>query len=91
LHNKYTKFIKTFSWALPLFVKNYKKDFTEDNIYPNLTEHSSKNLGDELEEKWREELDYRKNPSLLRALFRMFGKKFMLHGLLLFVLEFVAS
>jgi hypothetical protein len=36
-------------------VKNYKNDFTEEDIFPNLPEHSSEQLGNELEKNWEEE------------------------------------
>jgi hypothetical protein len=76
---------------LPIIFKYYKKEFTEENLYPNLAQHSSENLGNELEEKWQEEENSRKSPSLLRALYRMFGREFMLQGAVLLVLDFVVT
>jgi hypothetical protein len=72
-------------------VKNFKNDFTEADLFPNLSEHSSEALGDELEKKWKDEEDFRKRPSLFRALFRIFGLKYMLYGVVLLALEFAVT
>jgi hypothetical protein len=72
-------------------VKNYKNHFTEEELYPNLAEHSSEKLGNELEKNWKEEESSGKRPSLSRALFRMFGAKFMVYGVVLPVLEFTVT
>ncbi|KAJ3627974.1 hypothetical protein MTP99_015307 [Tenebrio molitor] len=80
-----------FCWQLLIVVKNYKNDFTEEELYPNLAEHSSEKLGNELEAKWQEEESSRKRPALFRALFRMFGLRFIFYGVALLVLEFAAT
>jgi ATP-binding cassette subfamily C (CFTR/MRP) protein 4 len=72
-------------------VKNYKNDFTEEDTFPNLPEHSSEQLENELEKNWEEEVCSQKRPSLFRALFRMFGPKYMVYGVVLLVLEFAVT
>jgi hypothetical protein len=83
--------IKTFSWQLPIIIKYYKNDFTEENLYPNLAEHSSEDLGNELEEKWHKEEKSCKRPSLLRVLYGMFGRKYIAYGVLMLLLELATT
>jgi hypothetical protein len=83
--------IKTFSWQLPIIIKYYKNDFTEENLYPNLAEHSSEDLGNELEKKWHEEEKSCKTPSLFRVLYGMFGRKYIAYGVLMLLLELAAT
>jgi hypothetical protein len=83
--------IKTFSWQLPIIIKYYKNDFTEENLYPNLAEHSSEDLGNELEKKWHEEEKSCKRPSLFRVLYGMFGRKYIAYGVLMLLVELAAT
>jgi hypothetical protein len=77
--------------AVTYIHKILQNDFTEENLYPNLAEHNSKDLGNELEAKWDEEKKSRKRPSLLRVLYTMFGRRFIAYGVLMLVLEFAAT
>ncbi|XP_063913516.1 probable multidrug resistance-associated protein lethal(2)03659 [Zophobas morio] len=78
-----------FCWALPLFVKGFKKDLVEDDLWGTLKAHESKLLGDRLERAWLKEENSRRTPSLWRALIRVFGKECALYGLFLAVIELV--
>ncbi|XP_063913515.1 probable multidrug resistance-associated protein lethal(2)03659 [Zophobas morio] len=78
-----------FCWALPLFVKGFKKDLVEDDLWGTLKAHESKLLGDRLEQAWLQEANSRRNPSLWRALIRVFGKECALYGFILALIEFV--
>ncbi|KAH0808222.1 hypothetical protein GEV33_014569 [Tenebrio molitor] len=80
-----------FCWQLPIIIKYYKNDFTEENLYPNLAEHSSEGLGNELEEKWHEEEKSSKRPSLFRVLYGMFGRKYIAYGVLMLLLELATT
>ncbi|XP_068902436.1 ATP-binding cassette sub-family C member 4-like isoform X2 [Tenebrio molitor] len=80
-----------FCWQLPIIIKYYKNDFTEENLYPNLAEHSSEDLGNELEEKWHKEEKSCKRPSLLRVLYGMFGRKYIAYGVLMLLLELATT
>ena len=80
---------KCCSWALPLFVKGFKKDLVEDDLWGTLKAHESKLLGDRLERAWLKEENSRRTPSLWRALIRVFGKECALYGLFLAVIELV--
>jgi ATP-binding cassette subfamily C (CFTR/MRP) protein 4 len=78
-----------FCWALPLFVKGFKKNLAEEDLYGPLKDHESKLLGDRLENAWIKEENSRRNPSFWRALIRVFGKECAMYGLMLAVIEFV--
>ncbi|KAJ3620808.1 hypothetical protein MTP99_004726 [Tenebrio molitor] len=80
-----------FCWQLPIIIKYYKNDFTEENLYSNLAEHSSEDLGNELEEKWHEEEKSCKRPSLFRVLYGMFGRKYIAYGVLMLLLELATT
>ncbi|XP_044268715.1 probable multidrug resistance-associated protein lethal(2)03659 [Tribolium madens] len=77
-----------FCWALPLFVKGFKKDLTEDDLYGPLKAHDSKRLGDLLEEAWFKEETTRHKPSFWRAIIKVFGREFGLLGIYVAVIEF---
>jgi hypothetical protein len=77
------------SWALPLFVKGFKKNLAEEDLYGPLKDHESKLLGDRLENAWIKEENSRRNPSFWRALIRVFGKECAMYGLMLALIEFV--
>lgn len=68
-------FICTFnsSWLFPYFVKGYKRELTEDDMYRHRKIHDSKMLGDRLEAAWSHETSNRVEPSLNKALLKVFG------------------
>ncbi|KYB27064.1 ATP-binding cassette sub-family C member 4 [Tribolium castaneum] len=70
-----------FCWELPLFVKGWKKELTEDDLYEPLDEYNSTILGDKIEELWRRETTTNKKPSLLKVLIKLFGLEYGLYGL----------
>jgi hypothetical protein len=63
----------------------------QERLYPNLAEHSSEGLGNELEEKWHEEEKSSKRPSLFRVLYGMFGRKYIAYGVLMLLLELATT
>lgn len=67
----------------PIFTRTMKKEMSEDDIFEPLIEHKSGNLGDQLEKIWKEEFRISKNQktALHKALFKLFGFKFMLYGI----------
>uniref|UniRef100_A0A2S2QMV4 Putative multidrug resistance-associated protein lethal n=1 Tax=Sipha flava TaxID=143950 RepID=A0A2S2QMV4_9HEMI len=83
--------ILTFSWIFNLFKKGQSRDLEENDLYETLDDHKSSLLGDELEKVWKSEVynAYKENriPSLLRALFQLFGAKYIVHGLVQFLNE----
>ncbi|VVC26205.1 Hypothetical protein CINCED_3A020489 [Cinara cedri] len=85
--------ILTFSWILNLFKTGSKRDLELNDLYSVLNEHKSSSLGDDLEKKWRSELvdadKTGRNPSLLRALIKVFGTNIMLNGLILAIGEII--
>lgn len=46
----------------------------EEDLYPSLKQHEATYLGDKLENQWEKQLN-RENPSLWRAIFKMFGRE----------------
>ncbi|XP_025422003.1 probable multidrug resistance-associated protein lethal(2)03659 isoform X2 [Sipha flava] len=85
--------ILTFGWTFKLFNTGRKRDLEINDLYTTLSSHSSSLLGIALEKKWKEELYHSKKrdrqPSLLRALFQMFGTKIMFYGILMSLLEII--
>ncbi|KAM7361614.1 putative multidrug resistance-associated protein lethal(2)03659 [Cochliomyia hominivorax] len=80
-----------FWYTLPIFFKGRKKTLDTKDLYRALDEHKSENLGNDMCQSWEKELEKaansKKRPSLLRAAMRVFGWRFALLGLILFLLE----
>lgn len=66
-----------------------KRELNEDDMYGALKTHESKRLGDKLEVAWNYEIENKKNPSLWRAVLKVFYKELLLYGIFNFFLEFV--
>ncbi|KAL5236138.1 hypothetical protein ACI65C_003548 [Semiaphis heraclei] len=83
--------ILTFGWLYKLFKTGEKRDLEVNDLYTTLNDHKSSSLGMELEETWKDELESSKkenrSPSLIKALIKMFGVKFMVYGLLQLIVE----
>ncbi|GFN81872.1 multidrug resistance-associated protein 4 [Plakobranchus ocellatus] len=74
-----------YTWLNPLFKKGSKGWLQEEDMYNACPTDKSKMLGDKLESAWEKEMqgkDRGRKPSLLRALFRIFGVQYFLLGLL---------
>ncbi|KAG5883223.1 hypothetical protein JTB14_011415 [Gonioctena quinquepunctata] len=78
-----------FGWGLKILYKGWNKELDEFDLYKPFQEHESHILGDQLEEIWKEEKLKHSEPSLNRALWRMFGKQIMWHAFWTFILEFI--
>ncbi|CAH1244774.1 ABCC4 [Branchiostoma lanceolatum] len=75
-----------FWWLNPLFKIGYKRTIQEDDMYNVLHKDSSQKQAEYLQREWQRELDQatespKRPPSLKRALFRVFGAKYLLLGL----------
>ncbi|XP_039296327.1 multidrug resistance-associated protein 4-like [Nilaparvata lugens] len=83
----------TFSWTFPMFRLGYKRDLEVTDLYATLKEHSSNNLGDKFERKWNEEYSKatkrKKEPSLTKVVFSVFGGDIAFFGLFLLFIEVV--
>lgn len=64
----------------PIFKRSYKEELTEDDLFGPLKEHKSSHIGSKLEKIWKEEYRIHKKTALHRALFKLFGFRFMLYG-----------
>ncbi|XP_066155396.1 probable multidrug resistance-associated protein lethal(2)03659 [Euwallacea fornicatus] len=78
-----------FLYMLPIFKKGFKKKLTEDDLFSPLKSHNSCNLGDRLEEVWREQHRKHKKSALHRALLKIFGLHFFLIGIITLINELV--
>ncbi|XP_073846051.1 multidrug resistance protein 5 isoform X1 [Musca autumnalis] len=80
-----------FCFVMPTFFKGRKKVLDETDLYRALKEHKSDILGHKLSEAWEEECIKKqmkhKEPSLLRAVLKVFGLRFATLGFVLFILE----
>ncbi|KAG5889081.1 hypothetical protein JTB14_004925 [Gonioctena quinquepunctata] len=76
-----------FWWLLPYFVKGYKRELTEDDMYQHRNVHDSGKLGESLEAAWHYQVTHRKNPSLIRALCRVFQLEIFFLWIIAFLSE----
>ncbi|CAG9768636.1 unnamed protein product [Ceutorhynchus assimilis] len=78
-----------FCWVLPFFKIGYNKDLQTKDIYNTTKKDLSGPLGDILERNWNKEVSRtqktKESPSLKRAIWKSFGKMYMLYGVLLFL------
>ncbi|CAF1602046.1 unnamed protein product, partial [Didymodactylos carnosus] len=79
------------SWISELLNLGSKKTIEANDLYDLLPENESRLLTDSLEQSWKLEvnasLEKNRSPSLFRVLIRTFGRKMLLYGLYLTVLE----
>ncbi|VVC32175.1 Hypothetical protein CINCED_3A023482 [Cinara cedri] len=87
--------IITHSWIIQLIKKGLEKDLGLNDLYAILDEDSSALLGNKLEKIWEDELIGLKKKNLkasfLRTLFRMFGRTFIVVGLIFTIMEICIS
>ncbi|XP_060989196.1 ATP-binding cassette sub-family C member 4-like [Dama dama] len=80
-----------FWWLNPLFKIGHKRKLEEDDIYSVLPEDRSQHLGEELQGYWDQEVlraqkDVRE-PSLMKAVTKCYGKSYLILGMLTFLEE----
>lgn len=75
-----------FSWTIPIFARGLRKELNEDDLFGPLPEHESGMLGDRLEKAWNKEMILL-NPSLWRALCRVFLSNFLMLSILWLIWE----
>lgn len=73
-----------YRWTRPLFKLGLKRPLLEGDIFECLDEHRSAKLTDYFAEVWSTELrrPAPQRPNLIRALFKIYAKKFLLLGVL---------
>ncbi|XP_036312186.1 ATP-binding cassette sub-family C member 4 isoform X2 [Pipistrellus kuhlii] len=73
-----------FWWLNPLFKIGHKRRLEEDDMYSVLPKDRSKELGDELQRYWEEELSRAqkvpREPSLTKAIIRCYWKSYVILG-----------
>ncbi|CAG9768550.1 unnamed protein product [Ceutorhynchus assimilis] len=74
-------------WMLPIFKVGLKKDLNEEDLLPPLKSHNAQDLGDKLEASWKYEITNRKNPSLWRAIWRVYWKDIIFTGCIWIIWE----
>lgn len=67
---------------LPIFRRNYKKGLKEDDLYKTLDEHTSKELGDRLEDIWEQQQKKYNKWALHLSFFKLFGFEYAIVGIL---------
>ncbi|XP_041354291.1 ATP-binding cassette sub-family C member 4-like [Gigantopelta aegis] len=76
-----------FCWLNPLFKDGYKRPLETSDMFNVAPQDASDMLGDKLEREWMKEIKKQKKtgkkPSLMKALIRMFGFKYMLLGIII--------
>ncbi|KAF6207172.1 hypothetical protein GE061_018411 [Apolygus lucorum] len=81
----------TFCWIIPTFWRGYKRDLEEGDLCEPLKEHCSAHVGRKLEKAWNNELEKckgsKRQPSFTRAVINVFGPKFLLYGIPIFIAE----
>nr|CAI9712208.1 unnamed protein product [Rangifer tarandus platyrhynchus] len=80
-----------FWWLNPLFKIGHKRKLEEDDMYSVLPEDRSQHLGEELQGYWDQEVlraqkDARE-PSLMKAVMKCYGKSYLVLGMLTFLEE----
>nr|XP_023023911.1 probable multidrug resistance-associated protein lethal(2)03659 [Leptinotarsa decemlineata] len=78
-----------FLFTLPYFVKGYKRELTEDDIYSHRYIHDSGKLGERLEAAWQYQVEHRKNPSFVKALCSVFLFEIVVLWIIVFVTEII--
>ncbi|KAH8355856.1 hypothetical protein KR200_006142, partial [Drosophila serrata] len=75
-------------YTMPTFIRGLRHTLDTKDLYRTMKEHKSGPLGNKLYASWEQELENSGgNPSLMRALLRVFGWQFGFLGLLLFLAE----
>nr|CAH7718236.1 unnamed protein product [Callosobruchus chinensis] len=76
-----------YCWVLPFFKHGYRTHLRVKDIYNTTKDDMSETLADRLERNWNNELrnkDKKKKPSLKKAIFKTFYKKYIFLGILQF-------
>ncbi|XP_050516933.1 probable multidrug resistance-associated protein lethal(2)03659 [Diabrotica virgifera virgifera] len=76
-----------FCWLLPYFVKGYKRELTEDDMYRHRSEHDSSKLGERLEERWIKHVAKNKNPAYYKVLIGTFIWEIFVLNVLVVIIE----
>ncbi|EFN66324.1 Probable multidrug resistance-associated protein lethal(2)03659, partial [Camponotus floridanus] len=80
-------------WTISLFKTGYKKILELEDLFDPLKVDRSNLLGDRLEKRWKIELEkskkWKRNPSLLKTIFRTFVWEYFLLGMIQILNEFV--
>ncbi|KAJ8918452.1 hypothetical protein NQ315_008149 [Exocentrus adspersus] len=79
------------AWLLPYFLKGFRNQINEDDLPGPLKAHESSRLGNKLEKAWQHQVDYKKQPSLLKALLAVFYQELSIYGVFLLVQEFIVK
>ncbi|CAG9840910.1 unnamed protein product [Diabrotica balteata] len=78
-----------FCWLLPYFVKGYKRELTEDDMYRHRSVHDSSKLGQKLEDRWIKHIAKNKNPAYWKVLMGTFIWEIFVLNILAITIEAV--
>lgn len=79
-----------FSFTFEIFKKGIKRDLEEDDIYKIIKDYKAEKLGDFLEQEWDKE-KIKKNPSILKVMFRLFGKRYFAYGFMQVIMKTILT
>lgn len=74
-------------WLKDLIRLGMKRPIDEDDIYESLESLDSKRSTDEFSKVWQEEKKTRRQPSLLRALWRIYGNRILWPSIIYTILD----
>ncbi|KAF5303202.1 hypothetical protein FQA39_LY10115 [Lamprigera yunnana] len=74
-----------FAFVWGTFKKGFKNDFKDKDLYEICKSCEATSLGNRIQREWETEKK-KHNPSLLKVIFRMFGKVYIIMGILYFIL-----
>nr|XP_015838864.1 PREDICTED: multidrug resistance-associated protein 4-like isoform X2 [Tribolium castaneum] len=77
-----------FLWEIPIVIQYLRQKITDDCFNVPLKKHEAAVLGAKFEEIWISE-ESQKRPSLIRALGKTFGMRYILYGILYFCIDLV--
>ncbi|XP_055381149.1 probable multidrug resistance-associated protein lethal(2)03659 [Condylostylus longicornis] len=76
----------TFWWVRKLFRKGFSRPLKEEELYERIPSLDCEKVTEKFAKLWEDELK-RKNPSVIRMIFRAYGTSFMVYALLFAFLE----
>ncbi|XP_060518772.1 probable multidrug resistance-associated protein lethal(2)03659 isoform X2 [Cylas formicarius] len=80
-----------FTYLFSLFREGFKRELTENDLFPTLEAHHSTILGNKLETEWNREMRTKKHPSLWKALYNVFAKELAILGFFLLIIELLVK
>jgi ATP-binding cassette subfamily C (CFTR/MRP) protein 4 len=78
-----------FCWTIPLFRKGLKKELSQEDIYQTLKRHDANGLVKRFEKAWNDQKYHNVEPSLWKAIWKIFKWDIIVSMCLYFFLDFI--